>query len=77
LCAVCNWRGGMKNSYQAEKVIEEVVKEKGKAGWLFLTLSTKNPIDRETLQPTLKHLTQTFRTLFKYKKLSKNLIAFM
>ncbi len=35
----------MKNSYQAQKVIEEVVKEKPKARWLFLTLSTKNAID--------------------------------
>ncbi len=26
----------MKNSYQAQKVIEEVVKEKPKARWLFL-----------------------------------------
>ncbi|OTP54428.1 hypothetical protein BER47_002593 [Staphylococcus aureus] len=31
----------MKNSYQAQKVIEEVIKEKPKARWLFLTLSTK------------------------------------
>ena len=26
LCLVCNWRRAMKNSYQAQKVIEEVVK---------------------------------------------------
>src|SRR5699024_5190148 len=41
LCPVCNWRRSMKNSYQAQKVIEEVVKEKPKARWLFLTLSTR------------------------------------
>ncbi len=40
LCPVCNWRRAMKNSYQAQKVIEEVVKEKPTARWLFLTLST-------------------------------------
>src|SRR5699024_9667588 len=33
LCPVCNWRRAMKNSYQAQKVIEEVVKEKPKARW--------------------------------------------
>ncbi|MEJ7530271.1 protein rep, partial [Staphylococcus hominis] len=31
LCPICNWRRAMKNSYQAQKVIEEVVKEKPKA----------------------------------------------
>ncbi|HDB5410891.1 TPA: protein rep, partial [Staphylococcus aureus] len=33
LCPVCNWRRAMKNSSQAQKVIEEVVKEKPKARW--------------------------------------------
>nr|WP_181895228.1 protein rep [Staphylococcus felis] len=28
LCPVCNWRRAMKNSYQAQRVIEEVVKER-------------------------------------------------
>ena len=53
LCPVCNWRRAMKNSYQAQRVIEEVVKEKPKARWLFLTLSTKNAIDGETLEQSL------------------------
>ncbi|WP_204171716.1 protein rep, partial [Staphylococcus sp. GDY8P100P] len=65
------------NSYQAQKVIEEVVKEKPTARWLFLTLSTRNAIDGETLEQSLKHLTESFRRLFKYKKISKNLIGFM
>ncbi|MBO1207095.1 protein rep [Staphylococcus nepalensis] len=77
LCPVCNWRRAMKNSYQAQKVIEEVVKEKPKARWLFLTLSTRNAIDGDTLERSLKHLTESFRRLFKYKKVSKNLIGFM
>src|SRR5699024_3753345 len=73
----CNWRRAMKNSYQAQRVIEEVVKEKPKARWLFLTLSTRNAIDGDTLEKSLKHLTESFRRLFKYKKVSKNLIGFM
>ena len=77
LCPVCNWRRAMKNSYQAQRVIEEVVKEKPKSRWLFLTLSTRNAIDGETLEQSLKHLTDSFRRLFKYKKISKNLIGFL
>lgn len=30
-----------------------------------------------TLEQSLKHLTESFRRLFKYKKVSKNLIGFM
>src|SRR5699024_12476081 len=67
----------MKNSYKAQKVIEEVVKEKPKARCLFLTLSTRNAIDGDTLEKSLKHLTESCRRLFKYKKVSKDLIGFM
>ena len=77
LCPVCNWRRAMKNSYQAQRVIEEVVKEKPKARWLFLTLSTRNAIDGDTLEQSLSHLTKSFHRLTKYKKVSKNLIGFM
>ncbi|HHC9724895.1 TPA: protein rep [Staphylococcus aureus] len=77
LCPVCNWRRSMKNSYQAQRVIEEVVKEKPKARWLFLTLSTKNAIDGETLEQSLKHLTKAFDRLSRYKKVKQNLIGFM
>src|SRR5699024_12121647 len=66
-----------KYNYQADKVIEEVDKEKLKVRWLFLTLSTRNVIDGDTLEKSLKHLTESFRRLFKYKKVSKNLIGFM
>ncbi|MFP4925099.1 protein rep, partial [Staphylococcus pseudintermedius] len=68
LCPVCNWRRAMKNSYQAQSVIEEVIKEKPKARWLFLTLSTKNAIDGETLEQSLKHLTKAFDRVCRYKK---------
>ncbi|HEI9167485.1 TPA: protein rep [Staphylococcus aureus] len=77
LCPVCNWRRAMKNSYQAQKVIEEVVKEKPKARWLFLTLSTRNAIDGETLEQSLKDLTKAFDRLSRYKKVSKNLVGFL
>ena len=67
----------MKNSSQAQNVIAEVVKEKPKARWLFLTLSTKNAIDGETLENSLKEMAKAFHKLFRYKKVSKNLIGFM
>ncbi|RIM90197.1 protein rep, partial [Staphylococcus xylosus] len=77
LCPVCNWRRSMKNSYQAQKVIEEVVKEKPKARWLFLTLSTRNAIDGEHLEQSLREMSQAFNKLKMYSKVKKNLIGFM
>ncbi|EGQ4427007.1 protein rep [Staphylococcus pseudintermedius] len=77
LCPVCNWRRSMKNSYQAQRVIEEVIKEKSTGRWLFLTLSTRNAIDGETLEQSLSHLTKSFHRLTKYKKVKQNLIGFM
>ena len=77
LCPVCNWRRSMKNSYQAQRVIEEVVKEKPKARWLFLTLSTRNAIDGEHLEESLKHMAKAFNKLKMYAKVKKNLVGFM
>ena len=77
LCPVCNWRRAMKNSYQAQKVIEEVVKEKPKSRWLFLTLSTKNSISGEHLDQSLKEMSKAFNKLKMYAKVKKNLVGFM
>ena len=77
LCPVCNWRRAMKNSYQAQRVIEEVVKEKPKARWLFLTLSTRNAIDGDHLEQSLKHMSKAFNKLKMYTKVKKNLIGFL
>ncbi|WP_436967307.1 protein rep, partial [Staphylococcus shinii] len=77
LCPVCNWRRAMKNSYQAQRVIEEVVKEKPTARWLFLTLSTKNAIDGDHLEQSLKHMSKAFNKLKMYTKVKKNLVGFL
>src|SRR5699024_10229199 len=66
-----------KNSYQAQKVIEEVVKEKPTARWLFLTLSTKNAIDGDHLEQSLKHMSKAFNKLKMYTKVKKNLVGFL
>src|SRR5699024_10623467 len=75
LCPVCNWRRAMKNSYQAQKVIEEVVKEKPTARWLFLTLSTKNAIDGDHLEQSLKHMSKAFNKLKMYIKVKMKLVG--
>lgn len=77
LCPVCNWRRAMKNSSQAQEVIAEVVKEKPKARWLFLTLSTKNSISGEHLDQSLKEMSKAFNKLKMYSKVKKNLVGFM
>src|SRR5699024_2910921 len=77
LCPVCNWRRAMKNSYQAQKVIEEVVKDKPTACLLFLTLSNKNAIDGYHLEQILKHMSKAFNKLKMYTKVKKNLVGFL
>ncbi|GAA3727074.1 protein rep [Salinicoccus jeotgali] len=77
LCPVCNWRRSMKNSYQAQRVVEEVIKEKPKARWLFLTLTARNAVDGHDLKSSLSELTKAFNKLKMYAKVKKNLIGFM
>lgn len=77
LCPMCNWRRSMKHSFQAEKIVAEVMNRKPKARWLFLTLSVRNAIDGETLHKSLRRMSEGFRKLFGYKKVKKNLIGFM
>lgn len=77
MCAMCNWRRTMKHSYQSMKVVEEVMRRKPNARWLFLTLTTRNSVDGGNLDKNLRSMTAGFNRLMKYKKVSKNLIGFM
>src|SRR5699024_10479849 len=77
LCPVCNWRRAMKQSYQSQRVVEEVLKEYPSSRWLFLTLTIKNVWTGEELNKSLSHMTKAFNKLKQYKKVSKNLIGFM
>lgn len=77
LCPVCNWRRSMKNSVQTQRIVESVIEDKPKSRWLFLTLTSKNVVDGESLKDGLSDMTKAFHKLFKYKKVSKNLIGFM
>lgn len=77
LCPMCNWRKTMKRSLQTTKVVEEVIRQKPKARWLFLTLTVKNVFDGETLDKSLKAMAQGFNRLMKYKKVDQNMIGFM
>lgn len=77
LCPMCNWRRAMKHGIQAQKVVSEVIRQKPTARWLFLTLSVKNVYDGEELSKSLSDMSQGFRRMMQYKKISKNLIGFM
>ena len=77
LCPVCNWRRAMKQSYQSQQVVEEVLKEYPGSRWLFLTLTVKNVWSGQELNESLSYMTKAFRKLMMYKKVSKNLIGFM
>lgn len=67
----------MKRSIQTTKIVEEVIRQKPKARWLFLTLTVKNVFDGKTLDESLKAMAQGFNRLMKYKKVVQNTIGFM
>lgn len=78
LCPMCNWRRSMKHSIQTKKVVEEVIRRKPKARWLFLTLTVKNVHDGEELNNLLSEMAKAFTSkLVKYARVKKNLIGFM
>jgi plasmid rolling circle replication initiator protein Rep len=77
LCSLCNWRRAMKHSGQTKAIVEEVVKRKPKARWLFFTFSVKNVYDGEELNKSLSEMARGFRKMIQYKKIDKNLIGFM
>lgn len=77
LCPMCNWRKTMKRSIQTTKIVEEVIRQKPKARWLFLTLTVKNVFDGEQLDVSLKAMAEGFRRLMLYKKIKKNMVGFM
>lgn len=77
LCPLCNWRRSLKMSYQNEQIISEAINQYPKAHFLFLTLTVKNVYDGKELDKTLKEMTNGFRKLMKYKKVSKNMIGYL
>src|SRR5699024_5403217 len=77
LCPMCNWRRAMKHGIQSQKVVAEVIRRKPKVRWLFLTLSVKNVYDGEELNKCLTKMSEGFRRMMGYKKVSKNLVGFM
>lgn len=77
LCPLCNWRRAMKHSGQTKQVVAEVVKQKPKARWLFLTLTVKNVYAADELNQNLSQMAKAFRRMIQYKKVDKNLVGFM
>src|SRR5699024_7258357 len=77
LCPGCNWRRALKNSYQGQKVSEDVVKETRTDRWLFLTVSNKTTIAGDHLEQSLKQMSKSFNKLKMYTKVKKNLVGFL
>ena len=77
LCPLCNWRRSMKMSYQNEEIITEAIKREPNARFLFLTLTVKNVYSGQELSDVFIEMTKAFNRLFKYKKVSKNVIGYM
>lgn len=76
LCPMCNWRRSMKYSYQTSRIVDEAIKQKLKARFLFLTLTVKN-VEGEALNSTISQLTKSFDRLFRRAKVKKNLIGYL
>lgn len=77
LCPMCNWRRAMKHGIQSNKVVAEVIRQKPKVRWLFLTLTVKNVYDGEELNKSLSDISKGFNRMMKYVKIAKNLVGFM
>lgn len=75
-CAICSWRRSMKYQVQISKIVEEAMVRKPKGRFLFLTLTVEN-VSGENLNHELSKLTEAFRRLMMYKKVSKNMIGFL
>jgi len=76
LCPICNWRRSMKYAYQAELVVNEVMKRYPKGRFLFLTLTIKNVSGKE-LNKTISEIGRGFNRLMKYKKVDKNILGYL
>lgn len=76
LCPMCNWRRSMKYSYQTSRIVDEAIKQKPKARFLFLTLTVKN-VEGKALNSTISQLTKSFDRLFRRAKVKKNLIGYL
>ena len=76
LCPICNWRRSMKYSFQAEKVVNEAIRRYPKGQFLFLTLTVRN-VDAGELNSTISSMSKGFNKLFKYKKVSKNMLGYI
>ena len=75
-CPICNWRRSLKYSAQLSKIIDQAIKRKPKAKFLFLTLTIKN-CGGEELDKTIKRMHKRFRNLMQYAKVKKNLLGFV
>lgn len=75
LCPLCAWRYAMKNSYELSLILELFYKRHPKARFLFLTLTEENA-EQGKLKETLAKMNRSLYSLFKYKKVQKDLLGY-
>lgn len=75
-CPICNWRRSLKYSAQIGKIVNEAIKRKPKAHFLFLTLTVRNCEGHE-LDKLIKKMHKKFNLLMKYAKVKKNVLGFV
>lgn len=67
---MCNWRRSLKIAFQNKKIIE-VVNEREKVRWVFLTLTVRN-VKGEELKVTMDRMTKAWNRFAGYAKFKKS-----
>lgn len=70
LCPLCNWRRSLKIAFQNKKIIQ-VVNEREKVRWIFLTLTVRN-VDGEDLKLTMDQMTKAWNRFAGYARFKKS-----
>lgn len=70
LCPMCNWRRSLKIAFQNKKIVQ-VVNEREKVKWVFLTLTVRN-VEGEDLKNTMDQMTKAFNRFTKYARFQKS-----
>lgn len=70
LCPLCNWRRSLKIAFQNKKIIE-LVNEREKVKWIFLTLTVRN-VEGEILKDTMDRMTKAWNRFAGYAKFKKS-----
>ena len=73
LCPLCSWRRALKHGHQVKRVLHELVQEKPKQQFIFLTLTIKN-CEGKALKPTTGELLKAWKKISE-RKFFKNAVS--